>query len=101
MGVYGKSEKPLGPVDWRSPAVFLATGFWAGRIPWAPGTSGAIEGLAIAWGINFLPSVWIQAAVIVGLNFVGVPLCTAAARKFGGVKDPSAIVWDEIATVAM
>ena len=37
--------------------------------------------------------------MIVGLNVVGVPLCTAAARRFGGVKDPSAVVWDEIATV--
>jgi phosphatidylglycerophosphatase A len=101
MGIFGKSEKPKEPVDWRTPSVFLATGFWAGRIPWAPGTWGALEGLALAWGMNFLPEVWIQAAVIVGLNLVGVPLCTAAARRFGGVKDPSAIVWDEIATVPM
>ncbi|HEY2147744.1 MAG TPA: phosphatidylglycerophosphatase A [Pirellulales bacterium] len=99
MGVYGKSDKPTGPVDWRAPAVFVATGFWAGRIPWAPGTWGAAEGLALAWGLSFLPDVWLQAAVIIALNLVGVPLCTAAARRFGGVKDPSAVVWDEIATV--
>jgi phosphatidylglycerophosphatase A len=101
MGIYGKSEKPTGPVEWRAPSVFLATGFWAGRIPWAPGTWGALWGLPLAWGISLLPSVWLQAAVIVALNLVGIPLCTAAARKFGGVKDPSAIVWDEIATVPM
>jgi phosphatidylglycerophosphatase A len=99
MGAYGKSEKPLGPVDWRAPSVVLATGFWAGRIPWAPGTWGALLGLPLAWGISLLPSVWIQAAVIVGLNVIGIPLCTAAARRFGGVKDPSAIVFDEIATI--
>src|ERR1700676_1952861 len=99
MGIYGKSEKPKQPVDWRAPAVFLATGFWAGRIPWAPGTWGALEGLALAWALSFLPSVWLWVAVIVAMNLVGIPLCTAAARKFGGVKDPSAIVWDEIATV--
>ena len=35
------------------------------------------------------------------MNLAGVPLCTAAARRFGGVKDPGAIVFDEIATVPM
>lgn len=101
MGVYGKSDKPQGPVDWSAPPVILATGLWAGRIRWAPGTWGALEGLALAWGLSFLPSIWLQGAVIVGINLVGVPLCAAAARRFGGVKDPSAIVWDEIATVPM
>lgn len=101
MGAFGKSEKPRGPVEWRAPAVFLATGFWAGRIPWAPGTWGALEGLALAWALTLLPSVWLWVAVIVAMNLAGVPLCTAAARRFGGVKDPGAIVWDEIATVPM
>ncbi len=99
MGVYGRSEKPKGPVDWQAPPVFVATGFWAGRIRWAPGTWGALEGLALAWGLSYLPSEWLVIAVVVALNLVGIPLCTAAARRFGGVKDPSAIVWDEIATV--
>jgi phosphatidylglycerophosphatase A len=101
MGVYGKSEKPSGPIDWRAPSVFVATGFWVGRIPWAPGTWGALLGVPLSWGFSFIPSVPIQAAAIVGLNLVGIPLCTAAARKFGGVKDPSAIVFDEIVTVPM
>jgi phosphatidylglycerophosphatase A len=55
--------------------------------------------VALAWGISFLPQVWLQAVMIIVLNVIGVPLCTAAARRFGGVKDPSAVVWDEIATV--
>jgi phosphatidylglycerophosphatase A len=99
MGAYGKSEKPTGPVDWRAPSVVLATGFWAGRIPWAPGTFGALWGLPLSWAISFLPGVWPQATAIVALNMIGIPLCTAAARKFGGVKDPGAIVFDEIATM--
>ena len=98
MGVYGKSEKPSGPVDWRAPSVVLATGFWAGRIPWAPGTWGR-WGLPLSWGIAFLPGFALQAAAIVAINLLGIPLCTAAARKFGGVKDPGAIVFDEIATI--
>jgi phosphatidylglycerophosphatase A len=101
MGVYGKSEKPRGPVDWRSPWVFIATGFWVGRIPWAPGTWGALLGVPLSWGLSFIPGVPIQVAAVVALNLVGIPLCTAAARKFGGVKDPSAIVFDEVATVPM
>ncbi len=101
MGVYGKSEKPTGPVDWGAPSVFVASGFWVGRIPWAPGTWGALMGVPLSWGLSFVPSLAIQAGVIVALNLVGVPLCTAAVRKFGGVKDPSSLVYDEIATVPM
>jgi phosphatidylglycerophosphatase A len=101
MGVYGRSEKPTGPVNWRAPSVFFATGCWVGRIPWAPGTWGALLGVPLSWGLSFIPEPSIRAVVILVLNLIGVPLCTAAVRKFGGVKDPGAIVFDEIATVPM
>src|SRR5580700_4287574 len=88
-----KNDYSRGAVNWRAPSVFLATGLWAGRIPWAPGTWGAVWGLPLSWGITFLPGPWAQAAVIVAINLLGIPLCTAAVRKFGGVKDPGAIVF--------
>jgi phosphatidylglycerophosphatase A len=85
--------------DWRHPAVIVATGFWFGRSPFAPGTVGAIWGLPLAWGISFLPNAWLQAAVIAVICAVGVPICTIAARHLGGKKDPQQIVLDEIASL--
>ena len=80
-------------------AVWLATGGWIGLAPWAPGTFGSLWGVVLAWSIAQIPSLWIQVAVIVAVCGVGVPLCTAAARRMGGKKDPGSIVWDEIAAV--
>jgi phosphatidylglycerophosphatase A len=85
--------------QWRHPAVIVATGFWFGRSPIAPGTVGAVWGLPLAWGISFLPNAWLQAAVIVVICVVGVPICTIAARRLGGQKDPQQIVLDEIASL--
>src|SRR5262245_41990218 len=92
-------DQGLIPRDaWRHPAVFLATGFWAGRMPVAPGTFGALLGLPLAWGISFISSQWIGALVIIAICALGVPICTSAAHRLGG-KDPGAIVLDEIASM--
>jgi phosphatidylglycerophosphatase A len=40
-----------------------------------------------------------QAAVIAAVCAAGIPLCTAAARRLGGRKDPGSIVFDEIASL--
>ena len=82
------ASTPRPTVEWNNLPVFIATGFWAGRIPWAPGTWGALWGLPLAWAIHLIPLVWAQIAVIVVLCLVGIPICTAAVRRFGGVKDP-------------
>src|SRR5262245_43980487 len=84
---------------WRNPAVVLATGFWLGRLPIAPGTFGALWGLPLAWGISLIGSTWVQAAVIALICALGIPICTTAARHLGGKKDPQAIVLDEIASL--
>jgi phosphatidylglycerophosphatase A len=89
----------------RDPAVVIATGFGFGFAPVAPGTVGALWGLPLAWAVGQIGdigpvnAVWIQIAVIVVLFGVGVPLCTAAAQRLGGEKDPGAIVFDEIASL--
>jgi phosphatidylglycerophosphatase A len=83
----------------RSLAVLLATGLGIGLIGPAPGTLGALEGLAVAWGLSYSaanPYVWTVS--VVALLAIGVPLCTRAARQLGG-KDPQSIVWDELSTV--
>jgi phosphatidylglycerophosphatase A len=92
-------QSPIPRDAWRCPAVFLATGLWSGRMPAAPGTFGALLGLPLAWGISLISSEWLQALVIVAICAAGVPICTAAARRLGGQKDPGAIVLDEIASL--
>jgi phosphatidylglycerophosphatase A len=86
-------------IPWSAPSVILATGFWTGRIPWAPGTWGALVGLPLAWAIHRIASPWLQIAVTAIICIVGVPICTAAVRRMGGRKDPGSIVLDEIASM--
>ncbi|HVX62953.1 MAG TPA: phosphatidylglycerophosphatase A [Pirellulales bacterium] len=80
-------------------AVWLATGFWIGFIPFAPGTWGTLWGIPLAWGVSRLPNLWMQAAAIAAVCAAGIPICTIAARRLGGRKDPGAIVLDEIASL--
>jgi phosphatidylglycerophosphatase A len=95
-----KPAEPTSVAPWRlGPAVWLASGFWIGFVPVAPGTFGALWGLPLAWSIAQAPALAVQGALVVLLCAVGVPLCTAAARRLGGAKDPQAIVWDEIASM--
>jgi phosphatidylglycerophosphatase A len=83
------------------PAVWLATGGWVGLAPVAPGTFGSLVGFPVAWAISLIPSPWLQGAALVALFVVGVPVCTAAARRMGGLKDPGSIVFDEILGMAI
>jgi phosphatidylglycerophosphatase A len=85
-------------------AYALATGFGAGRAPVAPGTFGALEGVAlflaftaIAARLSLLPrlSFVLLAAINVALFAIGVWASNRACDLLG-VKDPSQIVVDEI-----
>jgi phosphatidylglycerophosphatase A len=69
---------------------------WLGR---APGTLGAAAGViaaAVVARYGVPPS--IEAAAIVGVNLLGIPACTRAARLIGRGHDPGAIVFDEAAS---
>ncbi|NIN08696.1 MAG: phosphatidylglycerophosphatase A [Planctomycetales bacterium] len=85
----------------------MATGCGFGYAPIFPGTFGALWGLPLSWAVVQIQiaslgprgSLLIQLAVIAALCAVGIPICTLAARRLGGDKDPSAIVWDEIASM--
>ena len=79
--------------------VWIATAGPLGHSPLAPGTVGSVLGLALAWGIGQLPSVWLEVATILAICAVGVPICGAAAARLGAGKDPGAIVLDEIAAL--
>jgi len=87
---------------WFDPAVFVATCAGLGRIPFAPGTFGAAAGVGLALAIAALglPAV-AEAALVVAINVVGIPLCSVAARRLGRGGDPGAIVYDEMASLPL
>lgn len=82
-------------------AAILATGIGIGLIPFAPGTFGTVLGIPLAWGLEQIPSVGLRLLAIIAVCAIGIPLCTLAARRLGGQKDPGAIVFDEIASLPM
>ena len=89
------NSKTRTPLD--AAALFLATGFGAGRLPAAPGTWGSLVGLLLAWGGSWLP--WEYRLVAAGAGLLaGVPLCGRAAQLLGRA-DPPSVVWDEIVGV--
>jgi len=92
-----QSPPPQSPAPRPRPfSVWLATGWGIGLWAPAPGTAGAAIGSLVAWGIAQLPNQAWQIAAILGLNLVGIPLCTSAGHALGGKKDNQSIIWDEI-----
>ncbi len=95
----GQRPKINGPVD--ALALFLATGFGVGFIPFAPGTWGSVVGLLIAYGLIAafsLDVVLLQNALIVASLVsaaVGVWAGTRAETIFSR-KDAGQIVMDEV-----
>ncbi|MFC1577600.1 phosphatidylglycerophosphatase A [Thermodesulfobacteriota bacterium] len=76
-------------------AVFLATGFYVGNIPFAPGTFGSLIGLALCF---LLAGIHLSAAIIATLLIIGLAVWIAdVAAKTLKRKDPGCIVIDEIA----
>jgi len=75
--------------------MFLATGFYLGKIPVAPGTIGSLPGLLLCWAISGISA---SAAVVVGLLLIVLAVWIShEAEKLLGSKDPGSIVIDEIA----
>ncbi|MDA0194390.1 MAG: phosphatidylglycerophosphatase A [Bacteroidetes bacterium] len=81
---------------------FIAAGFGAGYSPFAPGTAGAVMGLALlaVWQhfvpANYFPDHYFIPLVVVTLifNFVGVYVTDKVEPAWGS--DPSRVVIDEI-----
>lgn len=91
-----------GTVPWLDPSVLAATCGGIGRAAVAPGTCGAAAGVVVAvllsrLGLPFAA----EAACIVAINAIGVPICSAAAARLGRGSDPGAIVYDEMASVPL
>jgi phosphatidylglycerophosphatase A len=76
-------------------AVFLATGFYVGNIPFAPGTFGSLIGLPLCFLLAGIP---LPAAMITAVLMIGLAVWIAGtAERTLGHKDPGCIVVDEIA----
>ncbi|WP_291466226.1 phosphatidylglycerophosphatase A [Desulfobacula sp.] len=75
--------------------MFFATGFFSGRIPFAPGTFGTIAAIPFALVLLIIPSsfygIYITGLILVAIYFAD------QAEKILGKKDPGCIVIDEIA----
>lgn len=77
--------------------VFLATGFFAGNIPIAPGTVGTIEGLLFCF---FLSKADLFYAILFQIIFIGFAVKIAGeAEKILKKKDPGSIIIDEMAGI--
>ena len=75
--------------------VLLATGFFAGRAPYAPGTVGTLVALPLCFALSKLGAVWVFAALVV---FAAAAIGVAGrAEALFGRKDAPGIVIDEIA----
>mgnify|MGYP006279968333 CR=1 FL=1 len=95
---------------WNHPAVLAATLGGVGRAPLAPGTFGAVAGLALSGvagaaatalaGDSAAATTAWEAALVVAICLAGVPICSRAATLIGRGKDPGAIVLDEAAAMA-
>ena len=75
--------------------VFLATGFYVGNIPFAPGTLGSLLGLPLCFllsGINLQPALVLALIIIIFAAWIA-----HVAEKLLKQKDPGCIVIDEIA----
>jgi phosphatidylglycerophosphatase A len=88
------------PPNRRSIAVWIATGFGVGFLPFSPGTFGSVLGLPLAWGLQQLPGWPWYVAALAAVALAGVPICAYAARHLGGHHDPGSVILDEIVGMA-
>lgn len=75
--------------------IFLATGFYIGKLPFAPGTFGSLIGLPLSFtlaGISLGPAILFTLIFTLFATYIA-----DAAEKLLKQKDPGCIVIDEIA----
>lgn len=80
----------------RSPAGVLATWFWSGLMPFAPGTWGSLAALPFAYFIQYYGG-WIVLLIASVVVFLVGWWASHVFEKEAGVEDPGAVVIDEVA----
>jgi phosphatidylglycerophosphatase A len=93
-------SEPGKPSGWDKIIVFIAEGFGAGRVPFAPGTFGTVVGFGWIYLLLLPQCIWIYLGGIVGGFFAAIWV-GARAEKVLGKKDPGSIVIDEIAALPL
>jgi len=84
---------------WDKVVVCLATGFYTGNIPKAPGTFGTLPGLFLCFFLDQMPLAGSMALLLI---LIGAAIGIAdRAEKLFGEKDPGRIVIDEIVGMAV
>lgn len=79
----------------RHAAMFLATGGYVGKIPFAPGTFGSMVGIPILYGLSKI-SLPLAMLIILVIIFGAVWAAQSAEQQLGA-KDPGCVVIDEVA----
>lgn len=82
-------EKPLNKL-----IIFLATGFYAGYIPIAPGTAGSLGGIGLYLLLNGLSFAYYL--LIISLLFIFGVYLSSEAEALLKKRDPSSVVFDEM-----
>jgi len=83
--------------------LFLATGFYSGYAPFAPGTAGSVVGLVLAWGVT-VPLARrspLAALALIGALFAIGCWVSGRAEALLDQHDSSHIVIDEIVGMAL
>ncbi|MCJ8503052.1 phosphatidylglycerophosphatase A family protein [Desulfatitalea alkaliphila] len=75
--------------------MFLATGFYVGRVPFAPGTLGSLVAFPVVFLLACLR--WPMATAAVLLLIAAAVWIAGRAERQLGSRDPGAVVIDEIA----
>jgi phosphatidylglycerophosphatase A len=78
--------------------VWVAQGFYAGRLPVTPGSFGSLVGIAWVALLLSTRTVWAYASISLLAVFCSVWLC-GKAEKILGQTDPSSVVFDEIVAI--
>lgn len=78
----------------RNPLQWLAFGFGAGFIPYAPGTWGTLVGMLAYWFLLPL-TLWHYVLFVLLVTVFGIVLCDYTAKQLN-VHDHPGIVWDEM-----
>jgi phosphatidylglycerophosphatase A len=76
-------------------AIFIATGFYSGYFPLAPGTMGTIVAIPFYFIISLFNSIIYYSIIILVLFIIGT-IASSKAIKIYRQEDPSPVVLDEI-----
>jgi len=74
---------------------FLASGFFSGHIPFAPGTCGTLVAIPLYLLLVGLLQGWWYAGAVVALTLIAIWISGLAEKSYGR-KDPPQVVIDEI-----